>query len=296
MRQLTASMQAKLDARATTFCHCWRLARRDGAIMGFTDHDRDLVFNGVAFRANTGLSASQIESTLGLGVGGAEAAGALSYDGLRESDLLNGLYDGASVEIWLVDWSQVEDRALLDVATIGEIRRGEHVFSAELRSSAHVFDQQQGRAFQRGCAADLGDARCGVDLGAAAFHTAGAVVSFEGGVLTLDLAASFETGFFAGGALTFTSGANAGARLTIKTHVQDGLRATIGLWRAPGAAVSAGDAASLTAGCDKSPSTCQRKFDNIVNFRGFPHMPGNDRVIAYPNSLAKAMDGGSFFR
>lgn len=250
----------------------------------------------MTFRANTGLSASQIESALGLGVGGAEAAGALTDGGLLESDLLNGLYDGASVEIWLVDWSQVDDRTLLDVATIGEIRRGENVFSAELRSSAHVFDQQQGRAFQRGCAADLGDARCGVDLGGAAFQATGAVVSFEGGVLTLDLTASFETGFFAGGALAFISGANAGARLTIKTHIQNGLRATVGLWSAPGAAVAVSDAVSLIAGCDKSPSTCRRKFDNIVNFRGFPHMPGNDRVIAYPNSLAKAMDGGSLFR
>lgn len=296
MRQFSAAMQAKLDARATTFCHCWRLARRDGAVMGFTDHDCDLVFNGVTFRANTGLSASQLETALGLAVGGAEATGALTDGGLSESELLNGLYDGASVEIWLVDWTQPEDRALLDVATIGEIRRGENVFTAELRSSAHVFDQQQGRAFQRGCAADLGDARCGVDPGAPGFHATGVVVAFAGGVLTLDLAAPFDIGFFAGGALTFLSGANDGARVAIKTHRQEGLRATIAFWTPPGAAIIAGDMVSLTTGCDKSPSTCQIKFGNIVNFRGFPHMPGNDRVIAYPSSLATAMDGGSFFR
>jgi uncharacterized phage protein (TIGR02218 family) len=296
MRQITASMQAKLDARATTFCHCWRLARRDGAVMGFTDHDCDLAFNGVTFRANTGLSASQIESTLGFAVGGAEAAGALTDDGLRESDFLNGLYDGASVETWLVDWSHVDDRTLLDVATIGEIKRGENAFSAELRSSAHIFDQQQGRSFQRGCAADLGDRLCGINLSEAEFHANGRVASFAGGVLTLDLARSFDTGFFAGGALTFMNGANAGGKLAIKTHTQQGARATIGLWTQPGASVTVEDMISLTAGCDKSPSTCQKKFDNIVNFRGFPHMPGNERVIAYPSSLAKAMDGGSFFK
>ncbi|QGM96329.1 DUF2163 domain-containing protein [Methylocystis parvus] len=296
MRQLTVSMQAKLDARATTFCHCWRLARRDGVIMGFTDHDRDLAFGDVTYRANTGLSASQIESMLGFGVGGAEASGALVDDGLCETDLLNGLYDGASVETWLVDWSRLEDRALLDVCTVGEIRRGEHVFSAELRSAAHVFDQPRGRAFQRGCAADLGDPRCRVDLDAASLRTTGAVVAFAGGVLTLDLAAPFETGFFAAGALSFLSGANERVRLTIKTHRQDGLRASIAFWTPPGGSISPGDMASLVGGCDKSPGACQNKFDNIVNFRGFPHMPGNDRVIAYPNSLAKAMDGGSFFR
>lgn len=296
MRQISAQMQAKLDARATTFCHCWRLARRDGAVMGFTDHDRDLAFNGVTFRANTGLSASQIESTLGFAVGGAEASGALTDEGLRESDLLNGLYDGASVETWLVDWSHVEDRTLLDVATIGEIKRGARAFSAELRSNAHIFDQQQGRSFQRGCAADLGDKRCGIDLSASVFHTTGRVGSFTGGVLSIDLADSFESGFFAGGALTFVSGANAAGRLSIKTHRQDGARASLGLWTQPGAPVLAGDMISLTAGCDKSPSSCQRKFNNIVNFRGFPHMPGNERIIAYPSPLAMAMDGGSFFK
>jgi len=296
MRQLSASLQAKLDARTTTLCHCWRLARRDGAIMGFTDHDRDLVFNNVAFRANTGLSASQAESALGFATGGAEAAGALTDGSLLETDLLNGLYDAASVETWLVDWTNIGDRVLLDVATIGEARRGENVFSAELRSSAHFFDQPQGRAFQRSCDADLGDARCGVDLSSNALRTSGAVVGLSGGLLTLDLTSSFAAGFFDGGAVNFIGGANAGARLTIKTHAQESLRATIAFWTPPAGAVGAGDAVSLTAGCDKSDATCQRKFGNIVNFRGFPHMPGNDRVIAYPSSRVSAMDGGGFFR
>ncbi|PPD44494.1 MAG: beta tubulin [Methylocystis sp.] len=296
MLDVSPSLKAKLDGRATTFCHCWRLARRDGFVSGFTDHDRDLAFNGVTFRANTGLSASQLETGLGFAPGTGEASGALADESLTEADLLNGLYDGASVETWLVDWSHVEDRALLDVATIGEMRRGENAFSAELRSAAHAFDQQQGRSFQRGCSADLGDARCGVDLQETRYRTGAAIVSCSGGVLTLDLASHFESGFFTGGALIFTGGANADARLTIKSHRQEGLRATLALWTPLAGDILPGEPATLTAGCDKSPGACQKKFGNIVNFRGFPHMPGNDRVIAYPSSLAPAMDGGSFFR
>lgn len=296
MLSINASLQAKLESRATTFCHCWRLTRRDGVVMGFTDHDREISFGGVTFNANTGLSASQLETGVGLAPGTSEAAGALTNDSLKETDLLNGLYDGASVETWLVDWTDVDDRVLLDVATIGEVRRGEAAFAAELRSAAHVFDQPRGRAFQRGCSADLGDPQCGVDLSSAAFRTTGVVVAFAGGVMTLDLALSFQGNFFTGGALSFTSGANAGARLNVKSHRQTGLRASVVLWTPPAGAVLPGDAATLTAGCDKSPSVCKAKFDNIENFRGFPHMPGNDRVIAYPSSLAPAMDGGSFFR
>jgi uncharacterized phage protein (TIGR02218 family) len=295
MLDISSSFQQKLDRQATTLCHCWRLLRRDGVIMGFTDHDRDLTFDGVVFRASTGLSATEAERSLGLSVATSEAAGALSDDSLSESDLLNGLYDNASVETWLVDWSDPQLRTLLDVATIGEVRRGEGAFSAELRSSAHFFDQTQGRAFQRGCAADFGDGRCKLSIGA--FASTGVVAAFSGGVLTLNLSGVFESGFFTGGRLTFTGGVNGGAKVTIKSHRREsGLRATITLWTPPGAAIVSGDVVSLTAGCDKSATTCRTKFGNIVNFRGFPHMPGNDLVIAYPSSRSQAMDGGSFFQ
>lgn len=296
MRSVSPSMQAKLDASASTFCNCWRLARKDGTVMGFTDHDRDLSFNGVVFRASSGLAATQVEAGVGFGPGSSEILGALQTDSLTESDLAGGLYDGASVEVWLVDWSNVEDRLLLDVATIGEVKRSEFSFNAELRSLAHLFDQQRGDSFQRACAADLGDARCKFNLATPGFTTTGAVVSSTGGVIAANLAGSFDAGFFTGGRLTFTSGANAAARVTIKSHTQSGMSAKFAFWTPLAGAISAGDAFEVVAGCDKAPATCQQKFDNFPNFRGFPHMPGNDRVIAYPSSLAPTMDGGSFFR
>lgn len=298
MLELTPSMRAKTDARATTFCHCWRLARRDGAIMGFTDHDCDLSFAGVLFRANTGLTASQLDTNLGFSSAGAEALGALNDESLLETDLGNGLYDAASIETWLVDWTNIADRVLLDVATLGEVRRGEHVFAAELRSIAHIFDQPQGRSFQRHCAADLGDALCRVNLQSSSYAVSGIVANFSGGVLNADLADEFDPGYFAGGRLIFTSGENSGASLIVKSHLGDATkqRISLTLWESPAAPADSGDTFTLVAGCDKTPATCLKKFGNIVNFRGFPHMPGNDRVIAYPSALAPAMDGESFFR
>ena len=52
------------------------------------------------------------------------------------------------------------------------------------------------------------------------------------------------------------------------------------------------DAFTVTAGCDKSFRTCKAKFDNAVNFRGFPHVPGVDFALTYPDRGAKN-DGGS---
>lgn len=264
--------------------------------MGFTDHDRDLSFNGVVFRAASGLTATQVESGVGLGAGSGEILGALQSDGLAESDLANGLYDGTSVEVWLVDWSEVDDRLLLDVATIGEVKRSEFAFAAELRSLAHLFDQQRGDSFQSCCSADLGDARCTFDVTTPGFRTTGVVVAHIGGAIAANLASAFDDDFFTGGRLSFTSGADMGARTTIKSHRRFGATASFSLWTPLSGVIAPGDAIEVVAGCDKSAATCQRKFSNIVNFRGFPHMPGNDRVIAYPSSLAPAMDGGSFYR
>jgi uncharacterized phage protein (TIGR02218 family) len=296
MRIVSPSMQAKLDARVSTLCNCWRLARKDGTVMGFTDHDRDVCFGDVVYRADSGLSATQAEASLGFAVGAGEALGALRSDRIREADLANGLYDGASVEIWLVDWSRVEDRLLLDAATIGEVTRSEFAFAAELRSLAHLFDQPRGNSYQRGCSADLGDARCKVDLSVSGLHAAGAVVAASSDAFVASLSGDFDDDFFGGGRLTFASGANAGVRATVKSHRRLGAEASFVLWAPLAAAVMAGDAFTVVAGCDKSPETCAAKFSNIVNFRGFPHMPGNDLVIAYPSAAAPTMDGGSLFR
>lgn len=296
MRSVSPSMQAKLDACVSTFCNCWRLARKDGMVMGFTDHDRDLSFGGVTFRAASGLTTTQVESGLGLGAGSGDILGALQSEGIAESDLANGLYDGATIDVWLVDWSDVDDRLLLDVATIGEVKRSEFAFAAELRSLAHLFDQQRGDYYQRSCRADLGDARCKFDAMRAGFRATGSVVADAGGSITANLASAFEDDFFTGGRLSVVGGANAGARAAIKSHRRSGVDAMIALWTPLAGVIAPGDAIELVAGCDKTASTCQGKFGNIVNFRGFPHMPGNDRVIAYPSSEQPTMDGGSFFR
>ncbi|CAN2534059.1 hypothetical+protein [Methylocapsa aurea] len=296
MRSVSTPMRERLDARTSTLCNCWRLARKDGTIMGFTDHDYDLVFAGVTYRAASGFTATQIEASVGLAVGSGEVIGALQADGLAERDLADGLYDGAGVEIWLVDWSDVDNRLLVDATTIGEVTHSEFAFRAELRSLAHLFDETRGDTFQNGCSADLGDARCKVELGVAVFHTTGVVLAVSQGAIVAALGGEFGDDYFTGGSLTFASGANEGVRATVKSHRRSKENARLALWSQPAGVIVAGDTVALVAGCDKSSASCESKFSNIANFRGFPHMPGNDVVISYPSALAPTMDGGSFFR
>jgi uncharacterized phage protein (TIGR02218 family) len=294
MRAIPPPLAAELASGATTLCRCWKAIRRDGQSFGFTDHDRDLAFDSVTFKAATGLEASEAESLLGLAVGGGEVAGALQADAIRESDIDKGLWDGASVETWLVDWRDVSRRMLLDTGAIGEIRRRGEAFTAEVRSLAHVFDQERGRRYEGLCSAELGDSRCGVAL-TGATHLAVTTVAVVQDASSFAVAGlpGFVPDAFTGGKARFTGGANDGAVLAIMSHTRVGAQETIALWAPPPNALGAGDAVTLTVGCDKRFDTCRDRFANALNFRGFPHIPGNDFVMSYARQGETGQDGGA---
>jgi uncharacterized phage protein (TIGR02218 family) len=294
MRSIPPALQLKLDSGVTTLARCHVLRRRDGVVMGFTDHDRDLVVDGVTCRADTGLSASEATARLGLQVDGAELSGALADDSLTEDDLAAGRWDAATVDVWLVDWSEPELNVLLASGTIGEVRREGLAFAAEMRSPADRLNQESGRLYTATCSADLGDARCGVDLDDPAYKGFGSVVALAG---TSSFAAAglgaFDDGWFTAGRLVFTSGANAGLAIEVKAHRVDDDAVTFVLWQAMPQPITVGDTFTVTAGCDKRFPTCRYRFANAVNFRGFPHIPGNDFVVRYPNQGEAGNDGGS---
>lgn len=289
MKTLDAGLAAHLAGGVTTLCHCWRVARKDGAVLGFTDHDRDLLIEGTTYKAATGFTATAIEDQLGLAVSNLDVDGALSSAAITEDDLNAGLYDDAAVTIMRVNWQDVSQRVILRSGFLGQVTRGEASFSAELRGLAAKLDQSAGRVFQRTCAWELGDARCQIDLGAAAHHGSGTVESvisnFEFTASGID---SFASGVFSRGKIAWTSGDNASLQVEIKIHSQ-GTPSRLSLFLPMPRPMQAGDAFTITAGCDKSLATCRDRFSNVVNFGGFPHMPGNDFAL----SFAKQGDNNS---
>jgi uncharacterized phage protein (TIGR02218 family) len=186
------------------------------------------------------------------------------------------------VEIWRVNWSDTTSRALMRRGVIGQVRRGRLQFVAEMRSLAHVLGQTIGRTFQASCDAALGDARCGVYLNAAAFKASGTVVSLSGdrGFAVSGLT-GFAEGWFALGTLHWLTGANTGRKTEVLAHVISGADVKITLLEAPIRPVAVNDTFDIFAGCDKLFETCQAKFANAANFRGFPHIPGQDTIIRY---------------
>lgn len=297
MRTLSPGLAAHLDDGATTLCHCWILRRRDGVTFGFTDHDRDLDVGGIPCLARTGLEAAEATAELGFAVGGGDVSGALVSAGVTEDDLVAGRYDDAAVETWLVNWASPDERLLLDTGSIGETRRADGAFVAEVRGLMHRLDEERGRLYRATCSADLGDDRCRVDVTLPAYTAAGTVARTDGALgLSAEGLARYADDWFTGGKLVWQGGANAGLAVEIKAHRLVGTGAEFDLWQRAPNRIAPGDAFQVTAGCDKRFPTCRDKFANVKNFRGFPHMPGNDFVIRMPRQGEPGLDGGSFFR
>ncbi len=288
-----AALYAHLGGGITTVCRCWSVARADGVVLGFTDHDEAVTFDGLTFRANSGLTAKALVQGTGLSVDNTEALGALMSEAITEPDLLAGRYDGAEVKAWMVNWAEPAARLLLFRGTIGEVSRANGAFEAELRGLTEALNQPQGRVYQPGCSAVLGDGVCRFDLSAAGYAAETSVQEVEDGrVFRLAGMDEFDLRWFERGRLRVLSGAAAGLVGIVKNDQLSNEGREIELWEQLPGEVAAGDRVRIEAGCDKRAETCHLKFDNFLNFRGFPHIPGEDWLMSYPKRSG-GNEGGS---
>ena len=283
---------AHLATGSTAVCNAWSVVRRDGVVFGFTDHDGDLVFAGVTFRADTGLSARALMQTTGLSVDNSEAVGALSDAAVTEVDLAAGRFDGADVVAWLVNWADVTERVVLFRGTFGEVVRSAGSFRAELRGLTEVLNTPQGRAYQKNCGAVLGDARCRFDVSLPGYTVQRRVEAVDGVTFGFAAFSGVDDRWFERGRLEVVTGAAAGLSAMVKTDRQMGGGRVVELWQSLGIMPAAGDTVRLIAGCDRRMETCVAKFNNFSNFRGFPHIPGEDWLATYPVS-SRENGGGS---
>ena len=287
------TLQAHLATGLTTLCHAWAVTRADGLVLGFTDHDRDLSFDGITFRADTGLAARALQQGTGLAVDNTEALGMLSDAAITAADIEAGRYDGAEVRCWRLNWADPAQRALQFRGTIGEMGRTGAAFTAELRGLTEALNRPMGRIYQKPCSAVLGDATCRVDLTVPAHVLTLPVASVQDGRhLHLAGAGPQAAGWFRRGLLRVGDGAAAGQSRPIKRDRLQGASRLIELWEPLRATLAPGDTVTLTVGCDKRFATCRDRFGNALNFQGFPDLPGDGWQLAGPGQ-GSPMRGGS---
>jgi uncharacterized phage protein (TIGR02218 family) len=264
------------DGELTSMALCWRLERRDGAGIGLTSHDRPLVLEGTMFEPAPGMMPAAITRSLGLEPSSSEVAGALSSDALEESDLALGRWDGANLQLTVIDWSDTAtDPIALLGGEIGAVAIKDEDFAADLTGAAARLDDPVCPATSPECRAHFGDKACRIDL---AGRTLSAnIVGINGAELTFDQLLDDR---FVFGRLRYMSGRNCGITSVILA-VNGAVVQVRDLPRAP---VDAGCRVELREGCDKRFATCVSRFDNAVNFRGEPHLPGNDLLTRYPGA------------
>lgn len=281
MRQFPPGLATQLSSPATTLAHCWRLTRRDGMVLGFTDHDEALTFAGTRFDAATGLVGTEAEETLGLAAPTREVEGALSSAAIDETDIRAGRFDAARIETFVVDWQNPDDFVLMDVAELGEVKHGEIGFAAELRGIAAQLDWLRGRIYRRRCDAVFGDTRCRIAASDPPYSLDAIVSGGEGETILISGDLGGSPGLFDHGRVAFVDGAAMGLASDIVSAGDSGAGTVrLALSQAIEASFAPGDRLRLTQGCDKRFATCRGRFANGENFRGFPHMPGSDAALA----------------
>lgn len=273
-RTASTSLKAHLASENTTLATCWKITRTDSTVMGFTDHVDDISFSGVDYIASSGFQPTDVLQRDDMSVDNMEVAGILDSNYITETDIQAGIYDFAEIEIFMVNYEDLtQGRMWLKRGWIGEVKMTRGQFEAEVRGLSQKFSQHIGRLFAPSCDAIFGDARCGVALGP---HTAGVVVSSvqSSAKFTMTTSAGGPT-LFKGGEVQWLTGNNAGLKMEIKEFTDDSLELVLAMSKT----VQAGDTANVIAGCDKSFSTCRDRFSNALNFRGFPDVPGQDKML-----------------
>ncbi len=266
-------MRVFFDRALDNVATFWRIYRRDGVLLGFTSHDRDLSFAGIVHRAAPGMVPTAIRLTADLSDESAEVSGALSHTTIREQDLSAGLFDGAGIEIGVVDWEALEFRILYS-GELGTIEDDTRSFSAELRSAKKLLEQDIVPRTSPTCRALFCGPGCGVR--ATAFTSI-----FPLAAIDLDFnRVQFSTrnpDDYLDGQLRFLDGPQTGITFGIVGADSSGLT----LDRQLVAGTSIGTRTELREGCDHTLSTCATRFNNAINFRGEPFLPGNDLLTRY---------------
>lgn len=450
MKTITAGLKAHMALTVTTLAMCWRLERLDGAVFAFTTLDADLLISGVLYKSIVGFSRTAIVTGSHGAVDNLEVLGFFDPSGIVEQDLKNGLFNWATVYLFVVNWADLSmGICRMRRGWLGETTRlPSGSFRAELRGLQQALVQEFGNVISPLCRADLGDSKClipilppawlpGVAYAAGTWvcaatksstalqqaifqcSTAGTAGSSEPtwnttvGATTADLTPlvwtsgqplrligtvtapvsahqfvvtpllypagqtgtlatiivqnnvsggtameisdgvnapalftfpfdtpgatavaeilsvlataglamtvthpapliiqllntsgkqgnivktgdialppalvinNFAPGYLEQGTVTWITGQNAGVSMELKLYDTD--TTSVVLWLGMLFPITAGDTFWYHPGCDKRRETCWQKFDNILNFRGEPDVPGLDRMLGYPDSGA----------
>jgi uncharacterized phage protein (TIGR02218 family) len=279
MKAISAALEVHLASEVTTLATCWKLKRRDNTVMGFTNLDRDIVYESVTYKAASGFTPSAVESRSSLAVDNLDIEGMINASAITEADILAGKYDFAEIEIFQLNYQDLSQGIIQHrCGWLGEVSLHGQQFVAEVRGLTQILAQTIGDLYAPSCRATFGDSRCKVSL--AAHTVTGSITGAVSNQQFSDSSRTEASGIFTFGLITFTSGDNIGLSMEVKEYLYSAATGGKIMLALPMPySISAGNNYSLSKGCDKTSKTCHERYNNIVNFRGEPHVPGLDRML-----------------
>ena len=284
MKTVPSALNTHYGLDATTLALLVKITRRDGDVFGFTSHDYPLTYAGLVYQTGPAAPAlSDLKKESGLNPSNAEVDGSFNND-ITVDDTEAELWSGAIVDVYRANWRDMTNGVeLLAHGELGEIRHDGRKYSVEMMGRAHKLGRVVTRHYLPTCDADLGDARCGVDIEALAFNVT--VISVTSNrEFAVDLGSPVIDGYFNYGRLTWLTGENINRQMEIKSQTAGGaFILQLGMKRS----ITVGDTLRIYPGCNKLHKTdvaeylgdCKVKFDNVVNFRGFSEIPGIDKML-----------------
>lgn len=300
MKSLTLQDLASVQSNVMTWAVCWMVTDKLGGVIRQTSHDRNIsvsrTVNSInlsgTYQSILGMQASTVKQSADQSVDNLDIEALLNENGITAADIRAGIFDNVEFTIFLVNWADPTNSGIVvKHGLVGNIRSfANDLATGEGRGLKQFLQQSIVEAYGLTCRAKLGDDRCTVDLAALSYDGAvGTVVSRRMFTATLTGASEDPApGYFQGGILRFTSGDNVGFEQEVKLDESD----TDGVWTFtifepfPNP-VQASDVFEVEPGCNHLhqkingvwQGDCLDKFDNIVNMRAEPMIPGTAEML-----------------
>jgi uncharacterized phage protein (TIGR02218 family) len=278
MRIIDPSLQGRLDTGSSTLCRIFTITTAAGAVLRWTDLDIDIEYNGDTYLATRSLKVSNVSTSVNGGVNSTNVEFFYDDAGITRDDILKGEYDSAVLSMSWIDWTFPEYGEVLVFVGEVSVTQATNKFRGGFEATGILNrgDMRIGQFYTPECSADLGDARCGKDT--ALLTTTGTILSTATRLRFLATMTAPENDYFSFGVLTWDTGPNAGRSIEVLSQLEVSGSQQIVLALEMPVDPGVGDTFTILAGCDKRRDTCKTKFDNIVNYRGYPFVPGTDTI------------------
>lgn len=274
---------------ATTIATCFRLELQNGNVLGFTTSTRDVVFNDEPNLIYKTASASKtaFSSNNNLAIDNIDAVMLLDHEDIIPEDLERGFYDGAKIRVFRFNYMlkpyQYSDIEELIEGTVGDVVRNKSAYNTTFESKTAGLQNTVTRVVTPLCSAtfcDVNEKKNWCKLNASNYTVNATIIDVvDNTTFTIDISSLPQVvdHYLAYGNCTFTSGNAVKKSISIKDNTAGLIKLQLPL---ENYSINIGDTVSILIGCDKKKDTCKSKFNNLLNFRGFSFVPGQDNLTS----------------